>query len=474
MFHSAKTVMQRCDLLAVHSEQTDGLTRRFLSPPMHAVHRDLTKWMIESGMVVRVDSAGNIIGRRPANVGSEARILLVGSHLDTVPNAGKYDGILGVVVSLAIIDALKDDKLPFAIDVIGFSEEEGVRYSQPYIGSRAIAGTFDPSWLDRVDESGIAMREAIAQFGLDVRGISDAAYDPERVIGYIETHIEQGPVLARRGLPVAVVDAIAGQSRLMIRFAGKAGHAGTTPMVPRQDALVGAARFVQAVQEMGQKTEGLRATVGRLDVTPNASNVIPSQVDLSLDIRHTSDPVRVEAIRELLELGNAIGIRDRLDFGVIHRSDTRSVQASADLVTVLSRAIDANGIESITMPSGAGHDAVVMADKFPIAMLFVRHPDGISHHPDERVDEADVAKAIDVMKKLFVPVPGLGLPMDQNRLWWTVYLMVFVHLIVMFGIWKWIWKRLPGPVLGTACALLFVAAQIMSPDTTKAFVYFQF
>jgi len=389
--------MQRCDLLAVHSEQKDGLTRRFLSTPMHAVHRDLTKWMTGSGMVVRVDSAGNIIGRRPANVGDESEILLIGSHLDTVPNAGKYDGILGVLVSLAIVDALKDDNLPFAIDVIGFSEEEGVRYSQPYIGSRAISGTFEPSWLDRVDESGISMREAITQYGLDIRGISDAAYDSERVIGYIETHIEQGPVLERLGLPVAIVDAIAGQSRLMIQFVGKAGHAGTTPMIPRQDALVGAARFVQAVQEMGQKTEGLRATVGRLNVTPNASNVIPSQVDLSIDVRHTSDPVRVEAIRELLELGNAIAICERLDFKVTHRSDTHSVQASADLVEMLSRAINANGIESMKMPSGAGHDAVVMADKFPMAMLFIRHPDGISHHSDERVDEPDVAKAIDVM-----------------------------------------------------------------------------
>ena len=201
MFHSAKTVMQRCDLLAVHSEQSDGLTRRFLSKPMHAVHRDLTKWMTESNMEVRVDSAGNIIGRRLANVGGGSKILLLGSHLDTVPNAGKYDGILGVLVSLAIVDALKDDNLPFAIDVIGFSEEEGVRYSQPYIGSRAIAGTFEPSWLDRVDESGISMREAITQYGLDSRSISGAAYDSERVIGYIESGSNLKHKRGRRTIP---------------------------------------------------------------------------------------------------------------------------------------------------------------------------------------------------------------------------------------------------------------------------------
>lgn len=397
MHHLAKTVMQRCDRLAEHSEQPGCLTRRYLSPPMHAVHRDLRTWMIELGMTVRVDSAGNIIGRRKANVDGEPRVLLMGSHLDTVPNAGKYDGILGVLVSMAIMDALKGDMLPFAIDVIGFSEEEGVRFSQPYLGSRAIAGTFDARWLDRVDESGIAMRDAINQFGLDPQRLSDAAYEPSRVIGYVETHIEQGPVLERMGIPIAVVDAIAGQSRLVIKILGRAGHAGTTPMIPRQDALVGAARFVQAVQELGQRTEGLRATVGRLNVQPNASNVIPSQVELSLDVRHPSDPIRAQAIGELLAIAHDITAREGLALEIAHRSDTHSVQSSTDLVDLLSLAIQSSGNVSFSMPSGAGHDAVAMADKFPVAMLFVRHPDGISHHPDERVDESDVAIAIDIL-----------------------------------------------------------------------------
>jgi len=397
MLTPAQTVMQRCDALAEHSEESDRLTRRFLSPPMQSVHRDLKTWMSEAGMSVRLDAAGNLVGRRPADVDGDAKILLMGSHLDTVPNAGKYDGMLGVLVSLAVAEAIKEDSLPFAIDIIGFSEEEGVRFSQPYLGSRALAGSFDARWLDRRDEAGIAMRDAISSYGLDVDGLSDAAYDPYEVLGYIETHIEQGPVLERMGLPVAVVESIAGQSRLMVKFVGKAGHAGTTPMIPRQDALVGAARLVEAVQKIGQASEGLRATVGRLIVTPNASNVIPSQVELSLDIRHTSDPVRVDAIQKLLNLGVHIASQEGLNWEVTHRSDTGSVFASTDLVHLLSQAVIDNQVESYTMPSGAGHDAVVMAERFPMAMLFVRHPEGISHHPDERVDARDVEVAIKVL-----------------------------------------------------------------------------
>ncbi len=397
MLTSAQTVMQRCDVLAEHSEEPGRLTRRFLTRPMQSVHRDLKNWMSDAGMSVRLDAAGNLVGRRPADVDGDAKILLMGSHLDTVPNAGKYDGMLGVLVSLAVVEAIKEDSLPFAIDIIGFSEEEGVRFSQPYLGSRALAGTFDSRWLDRRDEAGVAMRDAITSYGLDVDGLSNAAYDPYEVLGYIETHIEQGPVLERMGLPVAVVESIAGQSRLMVKFVGKAGHAGTTPMVPRQDALVGAARLVEAVQRIGKETEGLRATVGRLIVTPNASNVIPSQVELSLDIRHTSDTVRVDAIQKLLDLGVHIASQEGLSWEVTHRSDTGSVFASPDLVQLLSQAVIDNNVESYTMPSGAGHDAVVMAERFPMAMLFVRHPEGISHHPDERVDASDVEVAIQVL-----------------------------------------------------------------------------
>lgn len=397
MLSLAENVMRRCDGLAKHSEEPDRLSRRFLTQPMHAVHQDIQNWMTDVGMLVRLDAAGNLIGRRSANTGESPKILLMGSHLDTVPNAGKYDGILGVLVALAAIEALVEDSLPFAIDVLGFSEEEGVRYSQPYLGSRAIAGSFDLKLLELRDEAGISMRDAMALFGLNTDQLLDAAYQPSEIIGYIETHIEQGPILEQLGLPIAVVDSIAGQSRLMLRFKGKAGHAGTTPMIPRQDALVGAARLVHAVQTLGKQTEGLRATVGHLNVLPNASNVIPDQVTLSLDIRHTVDRIRIDAIRELLSMGHDIAFQEGLDLEIIRRSDSSSIQSSPMFVELLLQAAAENRLGNFTMTSGAGHDAVVMAERFPTAMLFIRHPDGISHHPDERVDVDDVSVAINVL-----------------------------------------------------------------------------
>jgi len=399
--------MDRCDQLAACSEEAGRVTRLFLTPPMHDVHERLRRWMVDVGMKVRIDPVGNIVGRRLASDSQTTdlqatdlqatRVLLIGSHLDTVPNAGKYDGILGVLVGLAVVEALATVSLPFAIDVIGFSEEEGVRYSQPYLGSRAVAGNFDFAWLDRCDAAGISMREAVASFGQDSSKIADAAYNAADVVGYIEAHIEQGPVLERAGLPVAAVTSIVGQSRLVVRFLGAAGHAGTTPMVPRRDALVGAAKWIQEVQQTGVRTEGLRATVGRIIALPNASNVIPDYVELSLDVRHESNSIRLAAIDGLLDAGCQIAKSDDLEFSVAHRSDSRSVAVSPRLESILCESIAASGVEPLRLASGAGHDAVVMGEQFPMAMLFVRHPGGTSHHPDERVDVEDVAVAIDVM-----------------------------------------------------------------------------
>ena len=353
-------------------------------------------------MEVRVDAVGNIVGRRsvaasPAGDQQAMLVLMIGSHLDTVPNAGKYDGILGVLVGLAVVEALGTVSLPFAIDVIGFSEEEGIRYSQPYLGSRAVAGNFDLAWLDRCDASGISMRDAITTFGQDPSKIADAAYKFTDVVGFIEAHLEQGPVLERAGLPVAVVTSIVGQSRLVVRFLGEAGHAGTTPMVPRSDALVGAAKWIQEVQQTGMQTDRLRATVGRIVAFPNASNVIPDCVELSLDVRHELELVRLAAIEELLQAGYQIAESDHLEFIVAHRCDSRSVAVSPRLKSILCESIASQGVEPLRLASGAGHDAVVMGEQFPMAMLFIRHPGGISHHPAERVDVEDVAVAINVM-----------------------------------------------------------------------------
>jgi allantoate deiminase len=376
---------------------------------MASVHRLIGQWMRELGMSIRVDAAGNLIGRRHAGTSLQAasrgdssdasvgpgqekkRVLLLGSHLDTVPNAGKYDGILGVMIGLAVVESLGQTPLAFDIDVIGLSEEEGVRYATPYLGSRAIAGTFDTTWFGLYDDSAITMRQAIATFGLDPDAIGLAAYDPV-------SHIEQGPVLERAGVAVGVVTQIVGQSRLVVHFRGEAGHAGTTPMIPRKDALVPAARLVAAVQEIGQRVDGLRATVGRLVVHPNASNVIPADVDVSLDIRHASDSVRLAVVDELIRIGTTFAASENVQFSVTQRNHTESVEVSQRLAMILKKAVADRGFDPMEMVSGAGHDAVVMAARFPIAMLFLRHPGGISHHPDERVDVEDVGAGIAVLE----------------------------------------------------------------------------
>jgi allantoate deiminase len=395
----SEKVMQRCDILASFSESASGIDRRFLTPPVHDVHRALESWMAELGMSVRVDSVGNLIGRRKSDKAGDRGVLLLGSHLDTVPNAGKYDGILGVVVSLAVIETLKDDALPFDIDVIGFSEEEGVRFSLPFIGSRTIAGSFELKDLERTDENGVSLRQAIEDFGLDATKIPEAQYSQEEVIGYLETHIEQGPVLENLQIPLGIVEGIVGQSRLVLTFQGLAGHAGTVPMEQRRDALVGASKFVTKVQELATLTHGLRATVGRFVVSPNASNVIPDRVELSLDVRHADDIAREISVEALLHRAQQIANEEQLELEILSSVHTPAVKSSPKLVSLLNQAMIEAGLPTHLLSSGAGHDAMVLAEVFPTVMLFVRHPEGISHHPKERVDHQDVQVAMDVMVK---------------------------------------------------------------------------
>lgn len=409
----AHRVMKRCDHLSGHTQKPGSITRLYLSPAIRAIHVDLAAWMRDIGMTVRTDAAGNLVGRLSSAPASPADpreskdaapprpVLLIGSHIDTVPNAGKYDGLLGVIVALAVAERLVElqQALPFDLDVVAFSEEEGVRFSKPYLGSAAIAGTFDPKWLDRLDDTGRSMRGIITEFGLDPADIRDAAYDPQDVLGFIEMHVEQGPVLERSDRPVGVVSAIAGQTRLILRFVGQAGHAGTTPMYPRQDALVSAAHLIAEVQDYGQSIDGLRATVGYINCHPNVRNVIPGDVELSLDIRHAMDDVREIAVAALLETATRIANEDGVSVEVVDNQPQPAVAMNTVLSGLLSQAIEDAGHEPFDLLSGAGHDAVAMADSFPVAMLFVRHPDGVSHHPDERVDEADVAVTIDVLTR---------------------------------------------------------------------------
>ncbi|MEM8866564.1 MAG: Zn-dependent hydrolase, partial [Planctomycetota bacterium] len=295
-FAAATTrLLERSSELISCSDSEVGLARLFCSPAMAKAHQKLTGWMTDAGMSTQVDAAGNLIGRLPAEP-TDTRSLLIGSHLDTVVNAGQFDGTLGVLMGLAVAELCHryELRLPFSLDVLGFSEEEGIRYQTPYIGSRAITGdlTSGDPLLERLDDHGVRLADALGQFGCDASQFAQAVYDPESVIAFIEPHIEQGPVLEERGLPVGVVTGVAGQTRASFRFVGETGHAGTVPMKLRRDPLPAAAKFATQVEEIALACEGTLATVGRLEVTPNVANVIPEEVAVRLDLRHLDDDKR--------------------------------------------------------------------------------------------------------------------------------------------------------------------------------------
>lgn len=398
----AATVMQRCEEFAGCTEEPGRITRRCLTGPMREAHDRLGEWMREAGLEPQADHAGNLIGRRTSS--DSDRVLLIGSHLDSVPDGGRYDGVLGVLMGLAAAKALADASLPFQLHVIGFSEEEGVRFSMPYLGSSAIAGCFQEEWFSRVDSAGVSLRDALATFGGDPERIGQAEYPTDKVIGYVEPHLEQGPVLERLGQPLGIVSGIVGQTRMRLELRGEAGHAGTTPMEGRRDALVAAAGVVAAVRAVAGRSEGLRATVGKLECHPNAPNVIPERVELSLDVRHPLDGLREAAIGEILAEAEQIAEAEGCHFSHVKDTAQDAVAVDEGLTARLAEAITECGCEPPRVFSGAGHDAVIMAQRFPVSMLFVRHPGAVSHHPDERVDADDVAAGIQALTRFVLNV----------------------------------------------------------------------
>jgi allantoate deiminase len=346
--------------------------------------------MESAGLSVSVDAMGNLHGFR-GDPGMPR--LLIGSHIDTVPDAGRYDGVLGVLIAIALAEASQARNLPFAIEVIAFSEEEGVRFGVPFLGSRALAGTVDAHLLSLRDKNGVSVEDAIRAFGLDPAKLADARLN-EKSFAYLEFHIEQGPVLEQAGLSLAAVEAIAGQSRVELIFSGSANHAGTTPMDSRHDALAGAAEWLGAVEAQANRTDGLVATVGRLQVFPGASNVIPGEVHASLDVRHALDATRRAAVEALLDSAKAICTGRKLGFTFQEKMDQQTVHMNKQLVAAAERAIAAAGEKPKRMTSGAGHDAMILASVVPSVMIFLRSIAGISHHPSEAVHAGDVEKAI--------------------------------------------------------------------------------
>lgn len=350
-------------------------------------------------MTCRVDAAGNLRGRLSCATSSEAPTLLAGSHLDTVPNGGRYDGFLGAILGLALAEGVVQSKLqlPFALEVIGFSEEEGVRFGTPFIGSLALTGELHESLLQTVDANGISVAQALADFGCNPAEIPRPELLPQAVIGFLEPHIEQGPILEAEDRPLAVVSAIAGQTRAAIRFVGAAAHAGTTPMHLRRDALAAAAEWITLVERVAQQTPGLVATVGAIEALPGAGNVIPGESRLQLDIRHADDHVRLNAIQQLKTRGAELADRRQVSFHFAQLHEHSAVAMDESLTNLLEECLPSANRTQQRLVSGAGHDAAVLARRFPTAMLFIRCAGGISHHPDESVTLEDVTAALTTM-----------------------------------------------------------------------------
>ena len=378
--------MARCDALARHSELAGGLTRIYLSGEQQAANELVLGWMREAGMRSQLDAIGNVAGRYEG-VRPGLPCLMLGSHLDTVRDAGKYDGMLGVVAAIECVDALHaaGRRLPFAIEVVGFADEEGVRFGATLLGSRAVAGSFDPSVLDARDREGRSMRDAMRSFGLDPGGIAHAARRREELLAYAELHIEQGPVLEAEGLPVGVVTAINGFSRLQVTLRGMAGHAGTVPMSLRRDALAAAAECVLAVERIGRAGTDLVATVGRMEALPGAINVIPGEARFTMDIRAPVDAHRERATAATLAEIAAVAERRSLELRVERLQDNSVAACAPWLMEQFDRAVAAEGVAVRRLPSGAGHDGMAMRDIADIAMLFVRCKGGVSHHPAEAI-----------------------------------------------------------------------------------------
>ncbi|HKW35564.1 MAG TPA: allantoate amidohydrolase [Candidatus Acidoferrum sp.] len=389
----AEEVIARCQKLASFSEDAGSIRRTYLSPPMSDCHRELSRWVEPLGAKVQVDAAGNWRALYPAEE-SEAPRLLTGSHLDTIPNAGAFDGIIGVVLAVSLLESLGGRRLPLRIEVVGFSEEEGVRFGTPFIGSRALTGRLDGDLLSRKDAQGISVLQAIEDFGLNPSEIPQADLKND-TLGYLEFHIEQGLVLENLGRPLGVVDAIVGQSRLAFTFTGRANHAGTTPMNLRYDALAAAAEWITTVERRAKSIPGLVATVGSLEAAPGATNVIAGEVRVSLDVRHRADEVRAHAVEELTREAEQISGRRGLSVHWSAQMNQGAVPMDAFLTGQCEEAIRRAGCEPHRMVSGAGHDAMILAEKVPSAMIFLRSPGGISHNPKESVLVEDVAKALE-------------------------------------------------------------------------------
>ena len=402
-------IMQRCEALARHSELPGGLTRVFLSPEQRAATDQVLGWMREAGMQAKLDAIGNAAGRyegeRPG-----LPCLMLGSHLDTVRDAGKYDGMLGVITAIECVSFLhsRNKRLPFAIEVIGFGDEEGVRFGTTLLGSRAVAGIFDLEVLKAKDPQGKTMADALREFGLDPDGIPKLGRKKGQVLAYAELHIEQGPVLEAEGLPVGVVTAINGFSRMRVTLRGAAGHAGTVPMKLRRDALAATAECVLAVERIARSHPELVGTVGRLEAKPGAINVIPGEVMFTVDVRAPQDAMRNDAVSQIRSEIESISRRRNLQTAIEILQEFGVTACAPRLMEQMDRAVASQGFKVRRLPSGAGHDGMALGAIAEICMLFVRCKGGISHSPLESITQDDAAAGARVLMSFIERFDGLS------------------------------------------------------------------
>ena len=396
-------LMRQADDLAQFTEDAPRITRTYLSAQHKQAGEYLIGLMRRAGMDAAFDVLGNVVGRYAA-ADSAAPVVMTGSHLDSVRNAGRYDGLFGILTAIACVGDLhrRGKRLPYALEVVAFGDEEGVRFGATLIGSKAMAGAFDPAWLDKADEQGTTMRQALADFGGDPGGWQALDRRGKHVVAFVESHIEQGPVLLNEGLAVGVVTAIAGATRNLVRVTGLAGHAGTVPMGARQDALAAAAEMVLLVERHCETHPGLVGTVGKLGVLPGAVNVIPQDVEFTVDVRSADDALRRDAVAAIVAGCDAIARRRRVAVTSTPFFAADAAPCDAALQQRFAAAIAAHGIAVRHLPSGAGHDAMMFPAVAPTAMLFVRcGNNGISHHPDETMTAADADIATSVLLHFF-------------------------------------------------------------------------
>ena len=387
---AGRRLMSRLDAFAAFTDETGKLTRLFLSDAHRRAAAAFIGWCVEADLKARIDAAGNVVARYEGKLAG-APALMLGSHIDTVRDAGRYDGNYGALAALAVVEELaaKGERLDHAVEVVAFGDEEGVRYRTTLTGSRALAGTYPREALDQKDAAGIAMRDALKAFGGDPN--KAPLIRAQNIAAFVETHIEQGPVLEAEGLPLGIVTAINGATRLEVGVDGIAGHAGATPMALRRDALAAAAEMALAIEKRARAEPDLVATVGRLEVWPGAANVIPGHVQFSIDVRAPSDSQRATALAHMRETLEAIAKERAVRITVAVTHEANAFVCDSRIVAGLKRAVEGLGIPPRLLPSGAGHDTMAIGGLCPAGMLFVRCNGGVSHNPLESITLEDCA-----------------------------------------------------------------------------------